>query len=92
MTFTSKEKIWLKSYDKHIPPSLDYILEELGTCLTNAMETFKDRIGFYFMDRAMTYGEILNLSQRFATFLQKNGLKKGDVVSVNISIFYKLLN
>ncbi len=84
MTYTSKEKIWLKTYDKHVPPSIDYVVEDLGTCLSKIMETYADRIGFYFMDKEMTYGEILELSKRFATFLQKNGLEKGDVVTVNI--------
>lgn len=84
MTVISKEKFWLKSYDPHVPPSLDYPVEDLGTCLSDAMEKYSDRIGIYFMDKVMTFGEILELSRRFATYLQENGLKKGDVVSVNI--------
>jgi len=36
------------------------------------------------MKNVMTYREVLELSRKFATFLQKNGLKKGDVVAMNI--------
>ncbi len=78
------EKIWLKSYDKHIPESLTYPSEDFGTILTRAMNEFPDRVAFYFMKNVMTYREVLELSQKFATFLQKNGLKKGDVVAINI--------
>ena len=79
-------KFWLKSYDKHVPETLEgqYPKEDLGTILVNAMKQYPDRIGFYFMEREFTYKEILESSQRFATFLQKNGLQKGDVVAINL--------
>ncbi|MBD3253822.1 MAG: AMP-binding protein [Candidatus Lokiarchaeota archaeon] len=79
-------RFWLKSYDKHVPESLEgkYFTEDLGTILTNAMEKYSDRVGFYFMDSAFTYGEILDYARRFATFLQQNGVKKGDVVAINL--------
>ena len=79
-------KFWIKSYDPHVPQSLEgkYPTEDLGTILTNAMETFSERIGFYFMDREFTYAEVLNKARRFATFLQKNGIQKGDIVAINL--------
>ena len=78
----SNEKFWLKSYDKHVPATLTYPTEDLGTILTQNMKKYADRVGFYFMDRAFLNSEILEYSQKFATFLQKNGLKKGDVVAI----------
>ncbi len=80
----SSEKFWTKSYDKHVPTTLTYPTEDLGTIFSRAMEKHGDRVGFFFMDRNMTYKEILDCSQRFATFLQKNGLQKGDVVTVSL--------
>ncbi|MFX0070339.1 MAG: AMP-binding protein [Candidatus Hermodarchaeota archaeon] len=79
-------RFWVKSYDKHVPESLEgkYPTEDIGTMLVKAMEKYSDRIGFYFMDREFTYKEILDKSRRFATFLQKNGIKKGDVVAINL--------
>ena len=76
------EKFWLKSYDKHVKPNLTYPTEDLGTILTKKMAEFPDKIGIYFMDASFTFKEILDYSQRFATFLQKNGIEKGDVVSI----------
>jgi long-chain acyl-CoA synthetase len=77
-----QEKFWLKSYDKHVPASLTYPTEDLGTLLTKTMTEYADKVGFYFMERSFLFGEILELSQKFATFLQKNGLEKGDVVGI----------
>ena len=70
------KNLWLKSYDKHVQPTLDYPTEDLGTILTQAMNKYPDHVGIYFMDRTMLFKEILEYSQKFATFLQKNGLKK----------------
>ncbi len=76
------DKFWLKSYDSHVKPTLNYTSDDLGTILTNNMKEFPDKIGIYFMDAAFTYREVLDYSQRFATFLQKNGIEKSDVVSI----------
>jgi long-chain acyl-CoA synthetase len=78
----SNEKFWLKSYDKHVPPTLAYPNKDLGTILTETMTKYSDRIGFHFMDRSFPFSEILEYSRKFATFLQNNGLKKGDVVAI----------
>ncbi|MBD3212651.1 MAG: AMP-binding protein [Candidatus Lokiarchaeota archaeon] len=77
-----KEKLWLQSYDEHVPPSLEYPKEDIMTLLSRAMIKYSERIGFYFMDRQMLFGEILDDAQRFATFLQQKGLQKGDVVAI----------
>lgn len=79
---TSNEKFWLKSYDKHVPPTLTYPTEDLGTMLTQTMNKYADKVGIYFMDRTFLFKEILEYSQKFATFLQKNGLNKGDVLAI----------
>ena len=78
----SGEKIWLKSYDKHVTPTLSYPTEDLGTILTQTMTKYSDIVGLYFMDRTMLFKEVLEYSQKFATFLQKSGLEKGDVVAI----------
>jgi len=78
----SKEKFWLKSYDKHVPATLTYPTEDLGTMLTQSMTKYAENAGFHFMDRTFLFKEILEHSQRLATFLQKNGLNKGDVLAI----------
>ena len=76
------KNLWLKSYDDDVKPNLSYTSDDLGTILTNNMKEFPDKIGIYFMDAEFPYREVLDYSQRFATFLQKNGIEKGDVVSI----------
>jgi len=76
------DKFWLKSYDKHVPPTLTYPKEDLGTILTKSMNKFGDKIGFYFMNREFRFKEILEYSQKFATYLQKRGMEKGDVLAI----------
>ena len=78
----NNEKIWLKSYDDHVPPTLTYPTEDIGTILTQNMTKFADKVGLHFMDSTFLYKEILEHSQKFATFLQKNGFEKGDVLAI----------
>ena len=78
-------KIWTKSYDKNVPPSLTYPTEGLGVLFDNAMKKYPDRIACYFMERKMPFRELRDYVHRFATFLQKNGLKKGDRVAINLA-------
>lgn len=80
----SKEKFWTKSYDSHVPTTLEYPIEDIGTLLVNAMQKYPDRIGLSFMDKDILYKELLESAQIFATFLQKNGLEKGDVVAISL--------
>ncbi len=77
-----RDKFWLKSYDKHVPPTLNYPKEDLGTLLTQSMNKFADKICLHFMDRALRFKEILEYSQKFATYLQKSGMKKDDVLAI----------
>ncbi|MFX0154476.1 MAG: AMP-binding protein [Candidatus Hodarchaeota archaeon] len=77
-------KIWLKSYDKHVKPTLEYPKESLGKLFDNIMAKFPQRIACYFMKKEMSFKELREKVHRFATYLQKNGLKKGDCVAINL--------
>jgi acyl-CoA synthetase (AMP-forming)/AMP-acid ligase II len=79
------EKIWIKSYDKHVKATLEYPKESLGELFDKAMAKYPERIGCYYMEREMPFGELREYVHRFATFLQKNGLKKGDRVAINLA-------
>jgi len=84
-------KIWTKSYDKHVKPSLSYPTEGLGILFDRAMKKYPDRIASYFMEREMTFLELNDYVHRFATYLQKNGLKKGDRVAINLANCHQYL-
>jgi acyl-CoA synthetase (AMP-forming)/AMP-acid ligase II len=77
-------KIWIKSYDKHVPSTLKYPKESLGILFDKAMNRFPDRVACYFMKKEILFKELLDCVYRFATFLQKNGLQKGDRVAISL--------
>ncbi|MHA1315617.1 MAG: AMP-binding protein, partial [Candidatus Helarchaeota archaeon] len=77
-------KFWTKSYDKHLAPTLDLKYENLGEVFARALQKYPDKAACIFMNRTIPYSELWEYIQRFATFLQENGLKKGDVVAINI--------
>ncbi len=80
----STEKFWTKSYDKHVKKTLDYPTDGLGTLLLKSISKFPEKAGGYFMNYTMSFTEMKELAERFATFLQKNGVGKGDVVAINL--------
>ncbi len=79
------EKIWTKSYDKHVKATLEYPKESLGELFDKAMTKYPERIACYYMEREIPFRELKEYVHRFATFLQKNGLKKGDRVAINLA-------
>ncbi|MFX1235017.1 MAG: AMP-binding protein [Promethearchaeota archaeon] len=78
------EKIWLKSYDNHVSHSLDYPRENLAKLFDKAMDRFPKRVACYFMKKVITFEELRDKMHRFATFLQQNGLQKGDRVAISL--------
>ena len=77
-------KIWLKSYDPHVKPSLKYPKESLGKLFDDAMAKYPDFPNCYFMKREFSNKEIREMVHKFATFLQINGLNKGECVAINL--------
>ncbi|MHA1301743.1 MAG: AMP-binding protein [Candidatus Helarchaeota archaeon] len=77
-------KFWEKSYDPHVKPPLKYPTESLGKLWTDSMRAYPETIACYFMAKAITFKELLDMVERFATYLQKNGLEKGDRVAINL--------
>ncbi len=77
-------KPWLKHYDKHVPHSLDYPAKTYAEVFREAATYIPTKVAVYYMGKGITYHELDNLSNRFAHFLQKSGLKPGDTVGVNL--------
>ncbi|MDX1797864.1 MAG: AMP-binding protein [Candidatus Lokiarchaeia archaeon] len=75
-------KIWLKSYDEHVKPSLEYPTESLGKLFDKAISRYPNRVACYFMKNKILFEEFRSYVYSFATFLQRNGLVKGDRVAI----------
>ena len=78
------KKPWLKFYDPHVSPSLDYPEKTYAELFRENTEGLSDRIALYYMGSGITFHEIDVLSNKFAHFLKNNGLKPGDTVGVNL--------
>ncbi|MFX1282718.1 MAG: AMP-binding protein [Promethearchaeota archaeon] len=74
--------LWMKSWDSHVKNNLEYPTESLGVLYTRVMSKFPDKPACWMLNREITYRELLELVQKFASFLQQNGVERGDVVSI----------
>ena len=77
-------KPWLKYYDPHVPHSLEYPEKTYAEVFREAAAYIPTTVAVYYMGRGLTYHELDDLSNHFANFLQKSGLKPGDTVGVNL--------
>jgi len=77
------EKIWLKHYPPGVPTEIDSAkYDSLVALLEECFGRFRERRAFVCMDKAITYGELDDMSRDFAAYLQTTGLKFGDRVAV----------
>jgi len=84
------ERPWLKYYEEHVPPDIDYPSKTLSEILQDSATMYSDHVAAIFFNAEMTYSEFAQAVDRFAAGLQKLGVKKGDRVAlfmVNIPQF-----
>ena len=77
-------KPWLKFYDKHVPPSLNYPDKTFVELFQDAVGAVPDKTLVNYMGASLSFRELDVLSNKFAHFLKARGLKPGDVVGVNL--------
>ena len=85
------QKPWLKFYDEHVPPTLEYPEKTYAEVFHEGIENVYDRVAVYYMGKGITFRELDVLSNKFAHFLKKAGLSAGDTVGVhlpNIPAYY----
>jgi len=63
---------------------LKYSTESLGKIFDEGMAKFPDQPACWFMKGEITFKELRDCVHKFATFLQQNGLEKGDIVAINL--------
>ena len=77
------EKIWLKHYQKGVPPEISVNEHSSLTQLfEDSCHKFHDNVAFINMGTKITYGELDSLSRHLAVFLQQLGLKRGARVAL----------
>lgn len=77
-------RIWLKNYDPHAKPELQYPEEPLFRILENTAKRYPEKVALDFIGKTIPYREVDELSDRIAGFLRSMGIKKGDRVIVDL--------
>jgi len=89
------EKPWLKEYDSGVPVTIDYPKVPMHQFLLDTAAKYPSKTALIFgnvveplgnalMDASMSYGRLLELTQRFAAALQNLGVQKGDRVVIHL--------
>ncbi|MFK7853172.1 MAG: AMP-binding protein [Granulosicoccus sp.] len=78
------EKPWLDSYPPSVPADIDInAYSSVVEIFTEATERFADRPSFQNFGKTITYRELDQLTQQFASWCQHEaGLKKGDRIAI----------
>ncbi|MEE4363542.1 MAG: long-chain fatty acid--CoA ligase [Desulfotignum sp.] len=76
------KKIWLKSYEPGIAPTIDFTDTLVPQYLTESAKQFPDNPALIFQGYAVTFRELNDMVDRFAAALKDYGIKKGDSVAI----------
>ncbi|HSP21103.1 MAG TPA: long-chain-fatty-acid--CoA ligase [Planococcus sp. (in: firmicutes)] len=76
------EKPWLAHYPPEIPHTLQYPSIPVQEYLTQAHEQFPEKVAIHFLGKDVTYKELYDSAMKFANYLQKLGIQKGDRVAI----------
>jgi len=78
------EKIWLKSYDKHVKPEIDLEVYSLAEMYKRVVNKFPDSLCYDFQGSRASFQETERFINSFANCLIENGLERGDRVAINL--------
>ena len=77
------EKTWLKQYPKGVPATIDVQqYPSLVAVIEESFKKYRDLTAYRFMGKAITFGQVDEMSRAFAAYLQSLGLDKGDRIAV----------
>jgi len=72
------------NWPNEVPRSIDYELMPLADILQRTAEKYPDSQAIFFEGYRITYKELNNLVDQYATGLSKLGIKKGDVFCIDL--------
>jgi long-chain acyl-CoA synthetase len=79
---TSQERRWLKFYEHGVPENVDYEEACLPDFLDRSAQMFPNNMALLFQGYQLTYQELKEMVDRFATALSGFGIRKGDSVAI----------
>jgi long-chain acyl-CoA synthetase len=79
----STNRVWLSSYVKGVPHDIQLDkYQSLSDYFDECINKYRERPGLVSIGTEMTYGRLERLVKSFAAWLQSQGIKKGDRVSI----------
>jgi long-chain acyl-CoA synthetase len=77
-----EERVWHKAYMPAVPPSIDYETLTLAQALERTAKKFPDTVAIIMMGKKITYRELDESVNRFASALAHLGVNQGDRVAL----------
>jgi len=77
-----EDKPWLTSYEKGVPATIEYENICLPAILERTANQFPDNMALIFQGYKITFRQLNEMVNRFATCLHDLGIKKGDSVAI----------
>ena len=78
------QRPWLKSYPEEIPAEMEVLERSITEAFDEATQKWRNRTALIFYGRKMSYGELREQVDRFATALHHLGLEKGDRIALHL--------
>lgn len=79
---TYQSKPWLAHYEKEVPECVEYEHLCLPEFFEKSVEKYPNNIALIFQGYKITYAQLNDMVNRFATCLTDFGIKKGDSVAI----------
>lgn len=79
-----QKKPWLKFYDEGVPTNILFVQETMVDIFDHAARDFPEKVAFVSQGYDMTYTELNDQVNRFATCLDDFGVLKGDSISIHL--------
>jgi long-chain acyl-CoA synthetase len=77
-------KIWLKNYDKHVPPEVPEPRISMTQILDDSARDFPEKTAVVFYKSKITFRELKDYADRVATGFRAMGISEGDVVGLHM--------
>src|SRR5215211_6155793 len=77
-----ESKPWLKRYAGYVPKELPLPQRSMADLFEQSAERNPDRDAIRYFDEKISYGELNDLADRFATLLSRRGVEKGDRIAL----------
>jgi len=78
------QRPWLRFYTEGIPAETEIAERSIAEAFNEATEKWENRTALIFYGRKMSYGELREQVDRFATALHHLGLEKGDRIALHL--------